>query len=156
MTLLTPDEWENAVTITADDTKALYPAISKFGTIIFIKKLTKLYRFTKDKYGTTKFIELLEKVKPSQEMLERIPTFTGSYLIYSGIDSQKIPRPISIIIFWKKTFRGCMRLSNGNQIASCLIAFAATAMTLSAFYKHRLYMLPIAQLLIRLAYTSSI
>jgi len=134
----------------------LYPPISKFRTVLFIKKLTKLYQFTKDIYVTTKFIQLLENIKPSEELLKRIPTSIGSYIIYSDIDGRKISTPISILIFWKKTFRGCMKLSNGNQIASCLIPFGATVINISPFYKHRLYMIPIAQLLIRLAYRSSI
>ena len=112
------------------DIKPIYPAATRIGTKVFIIQAAKVYRVMRDRFSDSKFIALAEKLKPSEEMLERFPFLLGGYTIYSDIDGRLFASPISIIYLWRRTFTGCMRLSNDNQLASCLMALASVGLSL--------------------------
>lgn len=151
---MTPEELLKATSISSVDTKSLYPGFAKFGTVVFIKKTYKVYLFIKNRYGDSKLLELLENIKPSKHTLERLPFLATGYSIYMGENGKLIPKPMRIIIIWKETFQGCLKMSNGNQIASCLMAFAAVGLSMWPSFEHQNHFISIAQILIRLAHSS--
>ena len=55
---------------------------------------------------------------------------------------------------WKITFHGCLRMSGGNQIASCLLATVVTGISLFSKYKFHKQLVQVSHVFIRMAYST--
>lgn len=64
------------------------------------------------------------------------------------------PSPIKILKIWKITFKGCMHMSGGNQIASCLLATAVTSVSLFPKYAFHSQLVAGSHAFIRMAYST--
>lgn len=58
----------------------------------------------RDNKRDIKIIKALDKIKPSEDVMERIPYLVGGYSIYSGVDGKLFPIPMGIFQLWKRTF----------------------------------------------------
>lgn len=122
--------------INASDSQALLPTFSKVNTIVFFKKTRKLWGIVVNKYSDRKIIKLCARIAPSKEILDKTLSLVGSYFWYSNDEGVLISTPLIIFRIWRVTFKGCLRMSGGNQIVSCPMAIVVTTISLFPSYEH--------------------
>ena len=148
------ESWEavgEIVSTASSDLEPAYLCFTKVGTFLFIRKIRKIYCYLRYNYGNVRLIRILDKLEPSDRTLERIPFLFGGYSAYCGVDGKIIPRPLGIFTLWKSTFCSCMRMSNKNQIVSCIMAFISIGLSLHPKYNgHNQYVM-VATTMIRIA-----
>ena len=153
---LTPINLLEIIDITSDEAASVAPVNAKVSTIVFIRQYMKVYTFAKVQYGETSAMKFLGRIKLSAGIQAKIPYIVGGWVTLSGIDggNKSIPNPLRVITIWSQTFRECMKLSNGNRIASCLMALATTGLTFCPWFENRNQFIMVSQTMIRLAYLS--
>lgn len=88
------DSWEVVSEIASD--ASAYPEFSRVSTFLFIKKVYKIYCFLRYNHWNTKINIALDKIKSSEETLERISYIVNGYSIYINVDRKIIFRPMGI------------------------------------------------------------
>lgn len=88
------DSW-GVVSEIASDASA-YPEFSRVGTFLFIKKVYKIYCFLRYNHRNIKINIALDKIKSSEETLERILYIVNGYSIYINVHGKIIFRPMGI------------------------------------------------------------
>lgn len=141
------------IIIESDDVKGLAPAVGKVGTVVFIRKAKKLWGMLSDNYSDSKVIKLCLKVSAPEYIVDIFPSLVGGYACYMG-EGALFPSPIKILKIWKVTFKGCIRMSGGNQIASCLLATAVTSVSLFPKYAFHGQLVAGSHAFIRMAYST--
>ena len=149
-----PNDILDIASVSPDDIKIAFPSFGRIGTMAFIKKTRKAFLYLEKHHSDSKVVSLLARVKLSEEMQERIPFLTAGYLIHGGENGKCIPKPFRVIVIFKETFTGCLKLSNGNQFASFMMALLSTGLSLWPSFEHQNQFIIIAQMLIKLAHSS--
>ena len=139
--------------VEVDDITTIAPSVTRVGTLVFIRKFKRLWGILSDNYGNLKLTKLCEKLQIPEYFIDIFPYATGSYACYMG-EGALFPSPKKIFKIWKITFHGCLRMSGGNQIVSCLLATVVTGASLFPRYKFHKKLVQIAHVFIRMAYTT--
>lgn len=140
--------------IETGDIAAVAPAAVKLGTKVFIYKARKLWGILYDNHGGSRIVQLCEKLPAPEYLIDNFPSFVGGYACYIGEGPTLFPNPKRIFKIWRITFRGCLHMSGGNQIASCLLATVVTGVSLFPRYKFHSKLIVSAQAFIRMAYSA--
>ena len=134
----------------SSDLTPFAPGAFKTAAIFLIDKCKNVYIFVGDNYGNSKIFKILGGIRPSEEVINRIVAVASGYGAYVGLEGLYIPRPLSIMLLWKNTFRRCIEFTGGSHIISCLLSGVTIVLSLCPWFTPHNQIFPLGQVLLRI------